>query len=70
MFSSTFLQSSQKSNCSGGTITGARWCTAAIAALACVVTMAAVSISSPFGPIQVSHSPAKAIGPPAVGRAR
>jgi hypothetical protein len=34
-----------------------------------VVMMIAVSISSPFGPIQVSHSPAKAIGPPSRGRA-
>ena len=33
-----------------------------------VVTIAAVSCSSPFGPIQVSHSPAKAIGPPSRGR--
>jgi len=33
-----------------------------------VVTIAAVSTSSPFGPVQVSHSPAKAIGVPAFGR--
>ena len=35
-----------------------------------VVTIAAVSISSPFGPVQVSHNPAKAIGPPAFGRTK
>ena len=34
------------------------------ARLARVVTMAAVSSSSPLGPIHVSHSPAKANGPP------
>jgi hypothetical protein len=35
-----------------------------------VVTMQAVSTSSPFGPIQVSHNPAKAIGPPRRGRTK
>jgi len=36
--------------------------------VAAVVMMTAVSISSPFGPIQVSHSPANAIGCPCRGR--
>ena len=38
--------------------------------LAVVVTIAAVSISSPFGPIQLSHSPAKAIGCPDFSRTK
>ena len=35
-----------------------------------VVTIAAVSCSSPFGPIQLSHSPANAIGPPPFRRTK
>ena len=56
--------SSQRSKASGGRITGMRSCSGASCGSPRVVTMAAVSISSPFGPIQVSHKPAKAIGPP------
>ena len=37
---------------------------------AVVVTIAAVSISSPFGPIQLSHSPANATGPPPLRRTK
>ncbi len=40
----------------------------AIDGLAAVVTIAAVSTSSPFGPIQFSHRPANAIGPPPLRR--
>jgi hypothetical protein len=39
-----------------------------VAAPAVVVTMVAVSISSPLGPIQLSQRPAKAIGPLSLGR--
>ena len=35
-----------------------------------VVTIAAVSCSSPFGPIQLSHRPAKAKGPPPLRRTK
>ena len=65
---STLAQSSQKSKASGGTITGMRSWIGVSVRLAGVVTMAAVSISSPFGPIQVSHRPAKAIGCRRFGR--
>ena len=48
----------------GSSITGMRSWICAIGRLAAVVTIAALSISSPFGPLHVSHSPAKATGPP------
>jgi len=65
---STLLQSSQKSKASAGMITGMRGCSVARSRLAAAVTMAAVSSSSPWGPIQVSHSPAKATGARSFGR--
>jgi hypothetical protein len=59
---STPAQSSQRSNASGAITTGMRSWIGASRRFAVVVTMQAVSNSSPFGPIQVSHSPANATG--------
>jgi hypothetical protein len=56
------MQLSQRSNAFGGTITGMRSCRPERLRLARVVTIAAVSNSSPFGPVQVSHRPANASG--------
>ena len=61
---STLAPSSHRSNASGAKITGMRSWIGTSVRLARVVTMAAVSSSSPFGPVQVSHSPAKASGAP------
>ena len=67
---STLTQSSQRSNASGGMITGMRPWMSATARLALVVTIAAVSISSPSGPVHVSHRPAKASGAPDPARTK
>src|SRR5260221_3056612 len=65
---STWAVSSQRSNPSGAITTGMRSWIGARARFAMVVTMQAVSTSSPLGPDQVSHNPANAIGPPPRGR--
>jgi hypothetical protein len=63
---STPRVSSHASNASSGRITGIRpWMSFSVA-LASVVTIAAVSTSSPFGPIQLSHNPANANGAPSL----
>ncbi len=62
------MQSSQRLKASGGTITGMRSWIGASVLLARVVTIAAVSNSSPLGPVQVSHKPANASGAPVLTR--
>src|SRR5215472_11844899 len=63
----TASQSSQRAKSSGATNAGMRGWIADSVRLAAVVTMAAVSSSSPLGPVQVSHKPAKASGAAAPG---
>ncbi len=56
--------SSHISYCSGLSTAGVRSWISVSSPVAAWVRMAAVSISSPSGPIQVDHSPAKIIGAP------
>ncbi len=58
------LLSSQRSKSSGSMVTGTRSWSTAMSGPAAAVTIATVSTSSPFGPLQVSATPAKATGRP------